>query len=485
MPEQSEERLSFLQHKDHREVQKIAKELGLKQNGSTKDLISRILATQGQEQTGDAVAEALDASETNTISTQNPRHEPAAVIRPEMPPPAAPSRTASASSECQPLPAAASPRRSGGALPRTRTVDQASTRELHPSEASSPLRASGGLFPMLPSSPDDALQRTPTTDQASRQSQPIKSSSLLSPIHYSSRPTQPDKSDTHVYKALMVSMSGRRSTDAKHIRTQELVEKLEKQMMRTNPKNGDGTFLDEQLLWSLSPPDFIFNITGTADPKPGAPPHDAIEKFKQDWPEKWYYKRLKDYIAQVMFGIAAEHKSCWMMDGGTNAGIMALLGAMHKNHFYKALHSANDFPLIGFSDLSTLDKHDSFPDFPQFSDGRFALLENAFENSQKRYKPDAHHTHHVHVHSSGLKCGTGTGNPHEHHFLLQFSRHLAQRFTQCPMVRRRGIISAFHDMFVTPLFSCPRCCWWRHWIFEKHRERAASRGEFAHQTHCL
>ena len=73
----------------------------------------------------------------------------------------------------------------------------------------------------------------------------------------------------------MVSMSGRRSTDAKHIRTQELVEKLEKQMMRTNPKNGDGTILDEIAGELQPPPDFIFKITGTADPKPGAPPHDT------------------------------------------------------------------------------------------------------------------------------------------------------------------------------------------------------------------
>jgi hypothetical protein len=466
------------------ELQTIAKELGLQQNGTKRDLISRILAAQGQDQPGNAVAEALDASETNTSLTQNRRHEQAAVIRPDMPPP---SRTASASSECQPPPAAASPRRSSGALPRTGTVDQASRRELHPSEASSPLRASGGLFPpMVPSGSDKALERTPTTDQASRrESQQSKASWLLSPIHYSIRPTQPDESDTHVYKALVVSMSGRRSSGEKHIRTHELVEKLEKQMMRTNPKNGDGIRpLDEQLLWSLSPPDFIFNVTGTADSRPGDPQLDAIKKFKKDWPQLWYYKRLKDYVAQVMFGIAAEHKSCWMMDGGTNAGIMALLGAMHKNHFYKALHSANDFPLIGFSDLSTLDKRDSFPDFPQFTDGRFAPMENAFQNSKRRYKPDAHHTHHVHVHSTGLKCDTGKGDPHEHHFLLQFSRHLAQRFTQCPMVRRRGINAAFHVMFVT-LFTCPCCCWWRHWIFEKHRERAASRGEFAHQTHFM
>jgi hypothetical protein len=501
-PQHSEDSLKILERP---ELRQIAKRFGINQNFTSQRIISLILTKQGNEQrhNGDR-----DASQADASRTEDQLHQQVEIIRPG----ASPSNTtASISSTSQPLPAAVSPAQilSPGPvftsnsfmddrLPRTRTVSQAqshaadaSITTLLPPAASTRTSLAGGGRACTPRKPAavDYFSRSdevPTvgTPESQRVSSPRE---VWSPINYGNPPPNPKNPslEHHAYKALVINMSGCRSYDAVHISTRLLVQKLEEQMMRSNPRNSDGNELDRKLLWNLGKPGFIFNVTGTADSKPWqVQPEDAMEKFKQDWPELWYFKRLKDYITQVMFGIAAEHKSCWMMDGGTNAGIMSLLGAMHLNHFNKALHSANDFPLIGFSDMSALDRDASFPNFPQFRDGSFDHMKNAFvaNDSRRRYKPDPNHTHHVHIHSTGLKCDKSS--QHDHHFLLQFYCHLAKIHVKCPIVRYHRI-NLCSRVFVI-FSSCQRYCWWRYWIVEKYNKRFASRGKICIHSvlHC-
>ena len=139
------------------------------------------------------------------------------------------------------------------------------------------------------------------------------------------------------------------------------------------------------------------------------------------------------------------------MDGGTNAGIMRLLGAMHKEHFpNKLLHSPNEFPLIGFSDLSIC-RRASFPEFSCFDENTCIdgcrVFQHMDHNFKQFHEPDKDHTHHVFVHSKGLKCDSLkdslNAKPKEHHFLLRQILHLSKEFNkeqnQCPVVRRVAV----------------------------------------------
>ena len=291
------------------------------------------------------------------------------------------------------------------------------------------------------------------------------------------------KVDTR-YKQIVVDLSGKRSgRQEKHIETQELAEKLAREMQGGTAEEEDSSRKQQgderenvdhcDVFWNLSPPEFIFNFTGTADPreKPtDSDTCDAIEVFKEEWPEKWYYKRLKDYITQVVFGIAVEKKSCWIMDGGTKAGIMAFLGSMHKKHFqYKALHSPQDFPLIGFSDFANLipNPAKTFLGFKHFEEDKYCSKRRP---TKGKFLPDPNHTHHVHVLTTGLKCGEFA---HEHHFLLRLHRDLAKK---CPIV---CLPSMQHFECLLTRLSCPRCC--RRWrgVAEEHSECAASKREFS------
>jgi hypothetical protein len=205
--------------------------------------------------------------------------------------------------------------------------------------------------------------------------------------------------------------------------------------------------MGDDMVWALKSPEFIFNITGTANPQMSEQQQqqsfplsetDPIKLFKRDWPQLWYYKRLKNFFTEVVFGVAHEKRSCWMMDGGTNVGIMRLLGSMHREHFHdNVIHGPANFPLIGFSDLSTLDLA-MLRNFSQLDHSHYLPIreDRNVLRDPKRYQPDPDHTHHVHVHSAGLKCGSVAGVPHEHHFLLLFYRHLAVLFPQCPIVCR-------------------------------------------------
>jgi hypothetical protein len=237
------------------------------------------------------------------------------------------------------------------------------------------------------------------------------------------------------YKSVVINLSGRRDTKEMHIAAHELVVKLTDFIMYHDDKS-----LDKKCNWKLSRPELIFNITGTARPTESL--DDPIDAFKKDWPQRWFYKRLKDYITEVVFGLAGRKRSCWIMDGGTNAGIMRLLGAMHKEHFHnKLLHRPEEFPLIGFSDLSIC-KQDSFPEFSYFDETDETVFQHMHmkQNFQKNNEPDKDHTHHVFVHSKGLKCDSSKGNPKEAHFLLRQILHLSNEFNkeqnQCPIVRR-------------------------------------------------
>lgn len=237
-----------------------------------------------------------------------------------------------------------------------------------------------------------------------------------------------------------------------HIATHDLVAKLTK-------------FILIERDWNLSRPELIFNITGTARPMNKELPDDPIDAFKTDWPQRWFYKRLKDYITEVIFGLAGRKRSCWIMDGGTNAGIMRLLGAMHKEHFHnKLLHSPNEFPLIGFSDLSMCQR-DSFPEFSKF-DENFCIdgcpvFQHMEHNFQQSYEPDKDHTHHVFVHSKGLKCDSlsskdaSKANPKEHHFLLRQILHLSKEFNNPQAAHYpRSDMSQFSMLPPSPL-PCP------------------------------
>jgi hypothetical protein len=288
--------------------------------------------------------------------------------------------------------------------------------------------------------------------------------SVLSPIRHQNSIIPPTKKSS-TYSSVVVNLSGRQHETEMHIGTEKLVEKLTMFFRKS------GRYEEEERAWGLSRPDLIFNITGTArppnsyhvqrfielwpqeasrdlgdEPQRSNPnsavsnswPQDndvdgSIDEFMKDWPQLWFYKRLKNYITEVIFGIADRKRSCWIMDGGTNAGIMSLLGRMRHEHFAKhsALHSSNEFPLIGFSDLGILRK-DHLPEF----DDR-PLVQSMLEErgSGVSFAPERNHTHHVFVHSKGLKCGSA--NTHDHHFLLRHHLHLAREFEfKCPIVRR-------------------------------------------------
>jgi hypothetical protein len=278
------------------------------------------------------------------------------------------------------------------------------------------------------------------------------------------------------YKSVVVNLSGQRDSHEMHIATQELVGKLTDFMMKQNKWRTE----DDKRAWGLRRPEWIFNITGTAAPSSSSVEDfiqlwdeddagesteaaekdaeesakssvqrsdDPIDAFKKDWPQLWFYKRLKDYITEVIFGIADRKRSCWIMDGGTNAGIMKLLGAMHKEHFQcsEVLHRPEEFPLIGFSDLGIL-KRDSFPEFSCFDKdtrvesphGDIQIFRHMQENFKGQHKPDDDHTHHVFVHTKGFKCKSlrdKENQAHEHHFLLRQYVHFAKEFDDCPIVR--------------------------------------------------
>jgi hypothetical protein len=284
------------------------------------------------------------------------------------------------------------------------------------------------------------------------------SGSVLSPTRHRFSLIPPTKTSiprASTYRSVVVNLSGRRHKNEMHMITEELVKKL------TTFFGKSGTYKEE---WGLSRPELIFNITGTASPKSNhvnrfielwpqeasrdlgdepqrSDPNSAVgnsrpqdsdvdgslDEFMKDWPQLWFYKRLKNYITEVIFGIADGKRSCWIMDGGTNAGIMSLLGTMRHEHFAKhsALHSSNEFPLIGFSDLGILRK-DHLPEFDDNPNVKGMLEEGGFA-------PERNHTHHVFVHSKGLKCNSA--QTHEHHFLLRHHLHLAREL-KCPIVRR-------------------------------------------------
>jgi hypothetical protein len=473
-------------------VDKILQEQQLKQEAASRQPRSETgvpAIQQNSEGTGMNQAgqkeQPIAVQQREPESSQSPP-EPSGRLLTRTPTVAYPNRTAS------------SPRRNaagGGGRVGQHDPSQPQT----PLHQSTPRVAFGGSASSSP--PRRISTATPTEKSAAESSRPSRSGeeTFQHPIIPHILELKPK---TQNYDSVVVDLSGRRESKENHITAQELVCKLTDFMMKT------GKMAKDERSWNLSQPQLIFNITGTAESKddperpntyiqlcgeeateeleggeeseaggeesdnaeapadvqaafsPPAPPDKdlGIGLFKKDWPQRWFYKRLKDYITQVVFGIADRKKSCWIMDGGTNAGIMRLMGKMHRDHFNKhnkVLHSPKDFPMIGFSDLCILDK-ERFPQFSRFSnenDGfpNFKHMQDDFTDdkpSNKRYEPDPDHTHHVCVHSKGLKCGSLRTQPHEHHFLLRQYLHLAKTFPECPIVRRTILQSHLRHVFV-------------------------------------
>jgi len=91
--------------------------------------------------------------------------------------------------------------------------------------------------------------------------------------------------------------------------------------------------------WNLPRPEIIFSITGSAQP-------GEFDLGDPKGLQNWFKNRLHEFLARVIFGVAIT-KTGWIIDGGSNQGIMKALGNTRQHLMYPPLA-----PLIGMSSLN-------------------------------------------------------------------------------------------------------------------------------------
>ena len=91
--------------------------------------------------------------------------------------------------------------------------------------------------------------------------------------------------------------------------------------------------------WNLPRPEIIFSITGSAQ-------NGEFDLGDTKGLQNWFKNRLHEFRARVIFGVAIT-KTGWIIDGGSNQGIMKALGNTRQHLMYPPLA-----PLIGMSSLN-------------------------------------------------------------------------------------------------------------------------------------
>ena len=141
--------------------------------------------------------------------------------------------------------------------------------------------------------------------------------------------------------------------------------------------------------WNLPRPEIIFSITGSASAE--------FDLGEAEGLRNWFKNRLHEFLARVIFGVAIK-KTGWIIDGGTNAGIMKALGNTRQHLMYPPLA-----PLIGMCALNLnlpqgIDKKPQ-PDFDSDPESRSPLTmpekqpKNLPKGTVKRVHPDPNHSH--------------------------------------------------------------------------------------------
>ena len=267
--------------------------------------------------------------------------------------------------------------------------------------------------------------------------------------------TLPSKTGSLKYRSAIVNVSKMRD-DSKH---PESPAKVVKELVH---------FLQEKQHWNLERPKIILHITGTANPPP---PRKSKDDFEEDVRKQreggkyhpladfqklvpgWFFLRMKQFISSIIFDLAfVQNGPAWMFDGGTDCGIMKLVGNLHKQvfasmfshpqHAVEGLPWHSTFPLIGVSQLSNINVNE----FQEYSDDVVASLKGQKESN---YFADKDHTHHLFMQMNGLKCSER--KPHDCSVLARLFSELATDFEQCPIVR--SFFDICFALSVTRMFS--------------------------------
>jgi hypothetical protein len=196
--------------------------------------------------------------------------------------------------------------------------------------------------------------------------------------------------------------------------------------------------ISSQDYWKLGHPEIVFHITGTASPlRQGSQSDPDLS----DVVPGWFFFRMKEFITSVLFDIAfAQNGPVWMFDGGTDYGIMKLVGNLHKEvfsrisgyprHFVHGRKWHSTFPLIGVSELAKID-YAELAEYPEGrEDGAFRVMANC-EDKGNGWKPNKEHTHHLFLHMKDFKCSE---SPHDGPVLSRLFVNLSTKF-KCPIVR--------------------------------------------------
>lgn len=116
---------------------------------------------------------------------------------------------------------------------------------------------------------------------------------------------------------------------------------LRKQLNGSNADEQDNPeflrdFLELPLDWNLPRPGMIFSVTGSAN-------SDFDLEVVGKGLGNWFKQRLHQFLARVIFGVAIKTQG-WIIDGGSNVGIMKALGEAREHLMFPP-----SVPLIGMT----------------------------------------------------------------------------------------------------------------------------------------
>ncbi len=117
---------------------------------------------------------------------------------------------------------------------------------------------------------------------------------------------------------------------------------LRKKLNRLNRDEQDNPEFVRKFLklpsdWNLPRPGMIFSVTGSANSD------FDLEIVGQGGLGNWFKQRLHQFLARVILGVAIKNQG-WIIDGGSNVGIMKALGEAREHLMFPP-----SVPLIGMS----------------------------------------------------------------------------------------------------------------------------------------
>jgi hypothetical protein len=128
--------------------------------------------------------------------------------------------------------------------------------------------------------------------------------------------------------------------------------------------------------WNLPRPGMIFSVTGSAN-------SDFDLDQNSGGLGNWFKQRLHQFLARVIFGVAIKTKG-WIIDGGSNVGIMKALGDTREYLMYPP-----SVPLIG---IASHFMH--LPDISERDPQDFNWVQSQIvKDNDKKAKADRNHSH--------------------------------------------------------------------------------------------